>query len=75
MFCTFWYITTNLGSIISNMNRFIIDKNNRIITLTSGEPKKALERFVGKENIKSIKPLKTRYKAETKSGDIYYINR
>lgn len=57
------------------MNRFIIDKNNKIVTLTSGEPKKALERFVGKENIKSIKPLKNHYKAETKSGDIYYINR
>lgn len=57
------------------MNRFIIDKNSKIVTLTSGEPKKALESFVGKENIKSIKPLKNHYKAETKSGDIYYINR
>lgn len=57
------------------MNRFIIDKNSKLVTLTSGAPKKALEKFVGKSNLKTIEPNGKTYKATTKTGEVYYISK
>lgn len=57
------------------MNRFITDKNSKIVTLTSGAPKKALENFVGKSNLSKIEPNGKTYKATTKTGEVYYISR
>ena len=57
------------------MNRFIADENSKIVTLTSGAPKKALEKFIGKENLSKIEPNGKVYKATTKTGEVYYISR
>lgn len=57
------------------MNRFITDQKGNIVTLTSNAPKNALIKFIGKNNLKSIEEYGLRYKAVTKTGEIYYIGR
>lgn len=57
------------------MNRFITDKNSKIVMLTSGAPKKALENFIGKSNLSKIEPKGKTYKATTKTGEVYYISK